>query len=699
MRKKYLFILLSVLLLFCACREAPRHNVIVISIDTLRADHLGCYGYQAGSTPNIDAFAARSIRYAHCFTPVPITLPAHTSMLTGMYPPRHSVRDNGTFVVPPDVPTLATLLKQRGYKTMAVIGSYPLHSRFGLNRDFDVYDEEFNENYKKVINLFYEERKADQVVKRSLQYLDETDGPFFLFMHFFDPHHPWNPPEQYMRRYLKLPYDGEIANTDAWLGHFFRELTARGYMDNTIIVFTADHGEGLEEKYEFTHSILVYNGTMHVPLMLYYPGVQPGVVNDNVSLVDIVPTMCGLLDVDLDYTVDGLSLLEPLPVERKVYGESLAGRLEHGWNDLRCLMQGDFKYIMSPGGELYNLAEDFKETTDLAQNHAKRASAMDHDLRKLIFSLIGDHTLDDRYHIPDQEVQSKLEALGYLSGGATTVDHSQEIGPITPEGDARKVIHVIEVQSKARQMINDGEFYKAINILLAAKEQLPNDQDVLRNLVLAYLKAGQYEEAVAYAEQIISGAPGNPHVYFMMAFALNQLGRTDEALDHLEQAMAIEESLQFHTLKARLLLRKDRQTGMSYLQDLLEQYPCEMDIFKVMIQYYLMHGDREAMQSLCQTMLRCDKDSQVALYNLGNMALEAGDWEQAENYFQHVLTCHADYLPAYYGMALVLQHKGDYPQAKEQLEHVLRNISVHTALGKRVIRLLNRIKEQTRDNS
>jgi len=287
-------------------------NVILVSIDTLRADHLGCYGYDDIRTPNIDRFAERSLRFDRCFSAVPITLPSHTTMMTGMYPLRHSVRDNGTFMVPNDIPTVATTLGELGWRTAGVIGSFPLTSRFGLSRGFDIWDEDLSNQYVKVISLFFDERKADRVTRRALEALDDIDeDPFFLFVHYFDPHHPWDPPVAYSRQYSHLMYDGEIAFVDSWLGELLNDVERRGLFEKTVVIITADHGEGLGDHEEYTHSMLLYNETTRVPLLLYYPGVEPSTVSTAVSLVDIAPTIFELLGVEVAHEIDGHTLLRP----------------------------------------------------------------------------------------------------------------------------------------------------------------------------------------------------------------------------------------------------------------------------------------------------------------------------------------------------------------------------------------------------
>ena len=275
--KSFFTAFLSILIIFSTigCRQmvkpekvqTPPCNIVFISIDTLRADHLGCYGNKEIQTPNIDQLAEEGVLFSQCFTPVPVTLPAHVSMMTGQYPLSHGVRNNGTFLAPPELTTLAEVVKIRGYQTSAFIGAFVLDSRFGLDQGFDVYNDYLKKDSSQPL-LLYNERKAGESVSDAQKWLKtHHEKPFFLFLHCFDPHAPYDPPEPFATDYKDNLYDGEISYVDQAIGALFTTLKELNQWDQTLIVLTSDHGEGLGDHGEKTHAIFIYDSTLHVPLI------------------------------------------------------------------------------------------------------------------------------------------------------------------------------------------------------------------------------------------------------------------------------------------------------------------------------------------------------------------------------------------------------------------------------------------------
>src|SRR6266446_10459876 len=297
--RRFIFLLIGSFLLACCqlpAQAKPAPNVVVMTIDTLRADHLGCYGDKQVRTPNIDALASEGARFERAYTPVPVTLPAHTVIFTGTYPMLSGMHDFSGNKLSPSQPTLASVLKQHGYTTGAVLGSYVLDSRFGLNQGFDFYYDHFDFNRLQESNLEEMERPGNVVADVALDWLSKNySKKFFLWMHLYDPHYPYRPPAPYGEEYKDSPYDGEIAFADGQVGRVIRFLKSKGLYANTLIVLSGDHGEGLGEHGEKTHGFFIYNATLHVPLIIHLPsGHPPGaasrrVVPDLVSLADLMP--------------------------------------------------------------------------------------------------------------------------------------------------------------------------------------------------------------------------------------------------------------------------------------------------------------------------------------------------------------------------------------------------------------------------
>ena len=370
-------------LLFGACAEPPL-DVLLITLDTTRADHLGCYGYERIETPHIDRLAAEGVLYERCYTPVPITLPSHLSILTGTYPAYHGVRENAGFYVAPELTTLAEVLKREGYSTAAFVGAYPLDSQTGLDQGFDLYDDNYpsslEEGKHPLLAGFFDERPAADVVLPALGWLDEQNGPFFLWAHFFDPHQPQIPPSPYRERYADSLYDGEIAAVDEAIGRLLARLEERGSLDRTLVVLTADHGEGLGDHGELTHALLLYSTTVRVPLIVRHPRGPAGVrVGAPVATVDILPTILGQLGLEAPEAVQG----HPLPrsdgeggPRRKILSETLYGALMHGWSPLDRLTVDDWMLVHGPVPRLYHLADDPGELRDLAGEEPERLAAL-----------------------------------------------------------------------------------------------------------------------------------------------------------------------------------------------------------------------------------------------------------------------------------------------------------------------------------
>jgi arylsulfatase A-like enzyme/Flp pilus assembly protein TadD len=401
-------------------------NLILITIDTLRADHVGVYGATTGTTPVLDALAQRGARFDQVQTAVPLTGPAHATILTGQYPPAHGVRGNVVFTLGTSYPTLATRLKRRGYTTAAFVGAYPVAAAFGFGQGFDTFDEEFHESGTGDTGA---ERRANEVADASLRWLEgRRDDPFFAWMHFYDPHAPYDPPAPFRERFAGSPYDGEIAFTDAQVGRVLDSLRASGHDGDTVVMVLADHGEGLGEHHELTHAVLTYQSTMRVPWIVAGPGIPAGrEVRARVATIDVVPTALALLGADADRSLLGRDL-RPLIEGRPLasdpfYQESLFGRLNCHWAALRGWVQDDWKLIIGAEPELYNLAEDPTERSNLASTEAARVRRMTDDLQRGLQRLApGGDRAQPRAVSAEQE--ERLRSLGYTagSGGSGPLD-------------------------------------------------------------------------------------------------------------------------------------------------------------------------------------------------------------------------------------------------------------------------------------
>ena len=403
-------------------------NLLLITIDTLRADRVGAYGAPTGATPALDALAARGVRFDQAQTAVPLTGPSHATILTGQYPPTHGVRGNVVFTLGDRHPTLATLLKRRGYRTAAFVGAYPVAAAFGFGQGFDSFDEEFHESSPGEQGA---ERRANEVADAASRWLTSTaveSGRFFTWLHFYDPHAPYDPPSPYRERFAGRAYDGEVAFTDAQIARVLESLKTSNHERDTVVMVLADHGEGLGEHGEATHAVLTYQSTMRVPFIVAGPGVPAArTIRERVATIDVVPTALGLLGLDADRALLGRDL-RPLMNGGDVasdpfYQESLFGRLNCHWAALRGWVKDDWKLITGASPELYNLGDDPGELRNLAASQPDRVRRMSEELQRGLQRLApGGDRAQPRAASAEQE--ERLRSLGYTagSGGSGPLD-------------------------------------------------------------------------------------------------------------------------------------------------------------------------------------------------------------------------------------------------------------------------------------
>jgi arylsulfatase A-like enzyme/Flp pilus assembly protein TadD len=401
------------------CRAAPPERVVLVSIDTLRADHVGAYGAAKAATPTLDGVAADGVRFATAIAPAPLTLPSHTSLLSALDPPRHGVRDNSLFRVPPDVPLLQERFHEAGFATAGFVGALVLDASTGIARGFDVYDDRM-QRPDTGIETGFPERPADAVVDAALGWLDGAPARFFLFVHLYDPHAAYRPPLGFRLAVPGDPYAGEIAFADSEVGRLLGAIRTRWPDGRTLVAITSDHGESLGEHGEPTHAYSIYDATQRVPLLLAGPGVPKGrVVDDLARTVDVAPTLLALAHaapLAADDAIDGRDVTPLLrgraAASRIAYVETLATQMSFGWSPLLGLRTATHKWIRAPRPELFDLRADPGEMRDLAASEAGLAQELDAELTRRLASARPIAFAD----APTAEESARLAALGYVSG-------------------------------------------------------------------------------------------------------------------------------------------------------------------------------------------------------------------------------------------------------------------------------------------
>jgi len=510
--------------------ENDRLNVLLITIDTLRTDRLSCYGESQLATPHIDRFAARAMLFTRAFAHTTTTLPSHVNILLGTTPLSHGVHDNFNFVVPDGSLTLAKHLKKFGYATGAVIGAYPLDSRFGLDQGFDSYDD----NYDKESTQKFAtgERRAKDVIDKTIAWINNQRSAWFLWAHIYDPHDPYDPPEPFRTQLKDRLYDGEVAYSDHELGRLFNHLEERGLLKETIVVLTGDHGESLGEHGEKTHGYLAYNSTLWIPLIVYVPGFSSGRCLQNVSHIDIFPTVCDALEVEKPVSLQGVSLLPALQgkslPKKPIYFESLYPFYNRGWAPLTGYISDQDKFIDCPIPELYNLKDDFRELRNLINQ--KEAARYREKLIQLVSEIPLPQTSQERRRV-DREAMERLKSLGYISSPAGTPKKNYG-----PEDDIKTLLPFFNRTMEAMEVSKKGNIRQGMDML---KEVITAEKNVdlaYSYLAQMYKELGQLNEGIEVLRLGLGRFPESYEIFFTYLSLLQVAGRSKELIQAIDEA-------------------------------------------------------------------------------------------------------------------------------------------------------------------
>lgn len=505
--------------------RAPRPPVILISVDTLRSDRLPVYGYQGIATPNVDALAADSVVFEHVYSHTPLTLPSHASILTGLLPPQHGVRDNKGYVLAESHVTLAERLKQAGYATAGIVSSMVLARQTGIGQGFDHYDDDLEEGSQTRKVRVFAQRGGAFSVAQAKAWLDtrRAGEPFFLFLHLFEPHTPRDAPEPYASRYAD-PYDAEVAYTDELVGDFLAALRKREIYDPSLLVFLSDHGEGLGDHAETEHGLLLYREALEVPLFIKLPRQQRRGerIKQAASLMDVAPTVLAFLNLDRK-DLPGSALFESGGrSERPLYSETFFGLHQYGWSEVRSIIQGDLHYIQAPRPELYDLPRDPAERQNLLPLRSPPPGALG------ALSALG-RGQESRREISKEE-QEQLAALGYVGG-------FEPVEPSSSRPDPKDHIHqVVELWSLMAQ-IGKSESLKPEKRVLELLASLGVRKEPLsRSIATNMLRAGRAQVASKVLEPFASSP--DPATQVALGEIATALGRLGEAEASFRRALA-----------------------------------------------------------------------------------------------------------------------------------------------------------------
>jgi choline-sulfatase len=570
---------------------AGQPNVVLITLDTTRADRMGFLGSNRGLTPNLDSLSRQAIVCEKAYTQAPLTTVSHATILTGTYPQFHRVTEFGT-LLPSRIPDLAALLRQHKYRTAAFIGSIILDPRNGLapgfDRGFDVYDADYKlrrpgeDRYKTV------ERRANDVIERALGWIGKnSNAPFFVWIHLYDPHKPYDPPAPYAKRFASDPYDGEIAYTDAALGKLFAYLSSHGLYSNSIIAVMADHGEALGQHGEEAHGIFLYDETVHIPLLIKLPEGRLGGrrISSRVRLVDVAPTILEAARIPVPDEMQGESLLHALAPdapERPVYSETSYPQQGFGWSEIRSLREGKYLFIQAPRRELYDVSTDPLATHNLAEEHAAIANTLEAQLMEIQqqYSSSPPSANQVANLTPDQE--KALTALGYAGGknpaggvvftGADPkdkiavanslqdamllidTDHSAEAIPLLQELTSTDPNTYVAQYQLGLAEENQRDYSQAILPLTKATELMPDSSTAEYELGVVLFESGDWKSAVGHLERASTLSPEWPDAHFSLAAVYARIDRVPKALQELQTALRLRpEHYRANLLMGRIL--------------------------------------------------------------------------------------------------------------------------------------------------
>jgi choline-sulfatase len=625
---------------------APPLNILLVTLDTTRADHLGCYGFARAQTPELDRLAREGVRFEWAFSPAPITLPAHASLMTARYPFAHGVRNNGNFYLGDKLETLATVLKGRGYRTAAFVSSFILDRRYGLQRGFETYDDRMDttkEGAGVQTESLEVERRGDHTAAALDAWLTaharQPAAPFFAWLHLYDPHEPYWPPQPFRDAFAGALYDGEIAFDDAIVGQLVERLGELGLGDRTLVAIVGDHGESLGDHGEETHTMFVYDSAIRVPLILWRPGVlRAGVViRDPVRMTDVAPTLLDLAGAPALPTPDGRSL-RPLIEGRTsapappIYAETLVPQLYMNWAPLRALRDERWKYIDAPKPELYDLAADPAESRNVHDERPQTARGLRQELEKLAGGVAGPLAGGTT----DRETLEKLASLGYVGGSAEPLP--------SPDGAARPdPKDMIALFNRLRRAPLAVQQRRYADVLPVLREVLAQDsRNAFAQLLLGsvYMGMGDDRAAIHEYRKHLELVPNSANTHALIATCYEHLKEPRNAMREADAALAIDPKFS----DARLLRARVLAAG----------------------------GDYPGALAEARATIEADPVKPRLRFEFAKLLVEAGQPAAAEAQFRSALELEPDYAPALAGVGTLYARDGRYDLAAQMLARAVQ---------------------------
>ncbi|MCK4431168.1 MAG: sulfatase-like hydrolase/transferase [Candidatus Aminicenantes bacterium] len=627
-------------------------NILFFTLDTTRADHIGCYGYEKVETPNIDRLAKNGIFFKNAICQSPLTLPSHSSIFTSTYPFYHGVRDNGGFYLEQDKVTFAEVLKENGWATSAFIGAFVLDSRWGLDQGIDYYYDNFDFAKYKRISLDSVQREGGEVIEAFFEWFERNQQKkFFSWIHLYDPHTPYDPPEPYKSRYSNRPwgfYDGEIAYVDFLIGKVLDNLRKKEILEKTIIVIVGDHGESLGEHRENRHGFFIYDATISVPLIIKIPSSKLGEieVSSQVETIDIMPTLLQILGLPVPHEVQGKNLI-PLIMgknsreKRLAYSETYYPRYRYGWSELKSLRSTQYKYIQAPRPELYDLTKDPDEQYNVYKQNLTIGKKFEQKLKSLQEEMSAKGVEERGPQKLDEESREKLMALGYI-GGFTSQSKLKKTENLP---DPKDKIHLYKKIKEAEGASAGEELDEALEKISEVIEEDPRIMEALQIRSRIFLKLNKIEEAIEDCKEALKIDPEYEAAIFSLAHAYKRLKKYDEAIAGYERLMQLDP----------------------------RDYKPPMNLGDI----YLEMKDIDKAVPFLQQAIDLEPERSSKAHNLlGAVYLEKKMLEQAELEIKKALEMRPRIPDAHYNLALLYEEKKEIDKAVEEYK---KEIELHPA--------------------
>jgi arylsulfatase A-like enzyme/Flp pilus assembly protein TadD len=709
-------------LLSCGPRRPLIRNVLLVSIDTLRADRLSSYGFPRPTTPHIDAVAREGVLFKNAYSPVPVTLPAHCSMLTGTLPPFHGVRDNLHKRLPDSSLTLAEILKPKGFATAAVVSSFVLDRRFNLSQGFDTYDDRFHAVHK-IGDI--SERKGDETTRLATQWLAAHGSePFFLFIHYYDPHDDYEPPEPFASRWADDAYSGEVAFADHCVGQVLDKLKQLRVYDSTLIVITGDHGEMLGEHGELNHGFFIYESALRVPLVIRVPrATAPSrQVDAPVSLIDIVPTVAALVGAPAPKRTQGVDLSPWLlggRVEgagRPLFAETVTPTRYYGASSLLGVIVEGWKYIETTRPELYDLRRDPGETANLFPAEPARAESLGRVLKAVLTAAQKTAAGAEAAGL-DEEARRRLESLGYLNRGGTgsevVFDRSKEdpkdlIGFFRSD---RRLSQLVEEKryAEARVLCNqmlrqrpgfadchlqmsriaatEGDLTTAFTAASKAVELSPGSQPARLQLASLLQGRGDLDGAIAQYQKALDGQPDSPEARTRLGLALARKGRLAEAVESYRRALALApDSAEAHAYLGSALASQGKlDEAIVHFEQALRAKPDHAELHDWLGVALREKGKPEEALVHFQEAVRLAPGLAIAHFNLGRALKQQGKLDEAVRHYRRAIAIDPRLAAAHNSLGSALGSQGRLREAVREFRDALRlqpgDVEAHNNLG------------------